>query len=355
VLLSGHRGREKPPSACPILSDRDAPDHAGFPLGRLPEAPARGHDVPVKAAPGAVVVVGSVNADLIVQVERRPGPGETVLGGDLVVRPGGKGANQAVAAARLGAGVTFVGCVGSDAYAGLLVESLVEAGVDVRELHRVPGPSGTALITVTPDGDNSIVVSPGANARMTPDRLGGLTDLLTAARILVLQRELPPATVERAALLAGERGVRLLLNLAPPARLPATVLALCDPLVVNQHEAAVLLPRFAGVPPGRASVGPDDLTDLLALGPRSVVLTLGSHGAVAGWPEGRAQVAAPRVAAVDTTGAGDALAGALAGRLADGDVLTDAVEYAVRVGSTAVMRRGAQPSFPHPEEVLGAQ
>ena len=144
----------------------------------------------MRAAPGAVVVVGSTNADLIVQVERRPGAGETVLGGDLVVRPGGKGANQAVAAARLGAGVTFVGCVGSDAYAGLLVESLVEAGVDVRELRRVPGPSGSALITVTPDGDNSIVVSPGANARMEAARLDELGDTFAAARIAVLQCEL---------------------------------------------------------------------------------------------------------------------------------------------------------------------
>jgi ribokinase len=331
--------------AVPILSDRGRPDHPGF---RLHCGARTGNDVAMRAAPGAVVVIGSTNADLIVQVERRPGPGETVLGGDLVVRPGGKGANQAVAAARLGAGVTFVGCVGSDAYAGLLVESLVEAGVDVRELHRVPGPSGTALITVTPDGDNSIVVSPGANARLDPARLEALGDTFTAARIAVLQCELPPPVVERAAMLAGAHGVRVQLNLAPPITLPAGVLALADPLVVNQHEAAVLLGRTG-------PVGADDLTDLLALGPRSVVLTLGSHGAVAGWPEGRAQVAAPRVAAVDTTGAGDALAGALAGRLADGDVLTDAVEYAVRVGSTAVMRRGAQPSFPHPEEVLGAQ
>ncbi len=310
----------------------------------------------MRAAPGAVVVVGSVNADLIVQVEHRPGAGETVLGGDLAVRPGGKGANQAVAAARLGAGVTFVGCVGSDAYAGLLVESLVEAGVDVRELRRVPGPSGTALITVTPDGDNSIVVSPGANARMEPARLDELGDTFAAARIAVLQCELPLPVVERAAMLAGEHGVRLQLNLAPPAPLPAAVLALADPLVVNEHEAAALLNRSAGGPPGRTgsagSAGPDDLADLLALGPRSVVLTLGRHGAVAGWPEGRARVEAPRVSAVDTTGAGDALAGALACRLALGDVLTDAVGYAVRVGSTAVMRRGAQPSFPHPEEVL---
>jgi ribokinase len=303
----------------------------------------------MRAAPGAVVVIGSVNADLIVSVERRPGAGETVLGGDLVVRPGGKGANQAVAAARLGAGVTFVGCVGSDAYAGLLVESLVEAGVDVHELRRVPGPSGTALITVTPDGDNAIVVSPGANARMEPARLDELSDTFAAARIVVLQCELAPAMVERAAMLAGEHGVRVQLNLAPPIRLPVAVLALADPLVVNEHEAATLLGRAGSA----ESVGPDDLTDLLALGPRSVVLTLGPDGAVAGWPEGRARVAAPRVSPVDTTGAGDALAGALACRLADGDVLADAVEYAVRVGSTAVMRRGAQPSFPHPEEVLG--
>lgn len=293
-----------------------------------------------------VVVVGSVNADLVVRVERRPAAGETVLGGDLLVHPGGKGANQAVAAARLGASVAFIGCVGGDGYGEMLVQSLMEAGVDVRAVRRTRGPSGTAVITVTPDGDNAIVVSPAANARLDAGRIDEAKSTIAGARTLVLQMELPVPVVERAALLADSLGVRTVLNLAPPGPLSTTVLAVCDPLVVNEHEAATLL--GSPVPAGAGSV-----TDLLALGPRSVVLTLGSGGAVAAWPGGQVRVPAPMVTAVDTTGAGDALTGALAWRLAEGDTLGEAVCFAVRVGSTAVLRHGAQPSFPRLEEVLG--
>jgi ribokinase len=297
-----------------------------------------------------IVVIGSANADLVVPVDRRPAAGETVLGGQLAVLPGGKGANQAVAAARLGGRVRFAGCLGTDPHGDLLLSSLAGAGVDVSAVRRTAAaPTGVALITVTPDGDNAIIVSPGANAEV---HAGDVERALAAATpaVVVLQLELPLATVTRAALLAADAGGRVVLNLAPVAALPPDVLAVCDPLVLNEHEAAVLL--------GRAEpVSASDVTRVLALGPRSVVLTLGGEGAAiaersTGGVVSRAP--APSVSPVDTTGAGDALTGALAWRLAEGDGLVEAVRYAVRVASTATLRPGAQPSFPRADEVLQA-
>jgi ribokinase len=325
----------------------------------------------------AILVIGSANADLVVAVDRRPGAGETVLGGDLAVQPGGKGANQAVAAARLGASVAFAGCVGSDAHGQVLLTSLTRAGVDVSGICRLDGiPTGVALISVTPDGDNAIIVSPGANGHVT---MGDVERALRIAggdapRVVVLQLELPIDVVAHAASLAARAGARVVLNLAPPARVDPNTLRLCDPLVLNQHEAAVLLdtagsgtagpgtagPGTAGpgtAGPGTAGPGTATATDtaaaVLTLGPRSVVLTLGAAGAVAGTPEGIEHVPAPVVTPVDTTGAGDALTGALAWRLAEGDGLLEAVRFAVRVGSTATLRPGAQPSFPRLRDVLG--
>ncbi|HET9658581.1 MAG TPA: ribokinase [Kineosporiaceae bacterium] len=307
---------------------------------------------PGRSVPPDVLVIGSANADLVVAVDRRPAAGETVLGGDLVVQPGGKGANQAVAAARLGARAAFAGCLGDDAHGDLLLASLTAAGVDVTLARRLAGvPTGVALISVTPDGDNAIIVSPGANAQVgTGDveralRTDGGAD--GGARVVVLQLELPPPVVAHAAVRAAGAGARVVLNPAPPAPLPPAVLAVCDPLVLNAHEAGVLL----GL---RGPAGPGAADALLALGPRSVVLTLGAGGAVVADPAGTTVVAAPRVTPVDTTGAGDALIGALAWRLVSGDGLVEAVRFAVRVASTATLRPGAQPSFPHPDEVLPA-
>jgi ribokinase len=300
--------------------------------------------------PPDLLVIGSANADLVVPVGHRPGAGETVLGGDLVVQPGGKGANQAVAAARLGARVAFAGCLGVDGYGDLLLSSLIRAGVDVTDVCRLDGvPTGVALISLTPDGDNAIIVSAGANAHVTKGdvqramRCGGRG----TPQVVALQLELPLPVVEHAALVAAAAGARVVLNLAPPATLAADVLAVCDPLVLNAHEAGLLL--------GRAEpAGPDAIDALFVLGPRSVVLTLGAAGAVVADADGTIALAAPAVIPVDTTGAGDALTGALAWRLVEGDTLPDAVRFAVRVASTATLRPGAQPSFPRPEEVLAA-
>jgi ribokinase len=294
--------------------------------------------------PYDVVVVGSVNADLVVRVDRRPAAGETVLGGDLAVHPGGKGANQAVAAARLGARVRMIGAVGPDAHGELLRDSLHAAGVDATGVGRADPPTGVALVVVDQAGENSIVVSPGANAAVSPDVVRARTDELAGAAVCVLQCELAPQTVETAAREAARHGTRVLLNLAPPTTLSPDVLALCDPLVLNEHEAA----QVAGT-----NLASDAMNTLLSRGARSVVLTLGARGAIIDDGAGPVAVPAPRVPVVDTTGAGDAFIGALAHRLARRDTLAEAARVAVRVGALTVTRAGAQSSFPNWEEVTG--
>ncbi|GAB3913409.1 ribokinase [Kibdelosporangium lantanae] len=281
-----------------------------------------------------VIVVGSANADLVVSVDRRPGPGETVLGSDTEVLPGGKGANTAVAAARLGAGVALVGAVGDDQYGRMLRESLDQAGVDTTALHTSDRPTGVAYIFVTPDGENSILVSPGANSALSADDVQ-----LAAGRVLVASLEVPLPTVEHAVAVATKHGIRAVVNVSPIAELSAQTLAALDPIVVNEHEAEAML-------------GPEaDPRGLLDLGPRSAVVTLGARGALVIEADGVREIESPRVRAVDTTGAGDAFTGALAAKLAEGLSLADAAGYAVKVAAISVTRRGAQPSYPTAAEV----
>ncbi|MFE1424649.1 ribokinase [Streptomyces fungicidicus] len=293
-----------------------------------------------------LLVVGSANADLVIGVERRPAAGETVLGSDLAVHPGGKGANQAVAAARLGARTALLARVGDDGHGRLLLESQRAAGVDTAGVLVGGAPTGVALITVDPSGDNSIVVSPGANGRLTPADVRAAGDLFRASRVVSTQLEIPLETVlEVARSLAP--GTRLVLNPSPPQPLPAEVLAACDPLIVNEHEAKVILGDTAG-----AGDRPEDWARLLLeKGPRSVVVTLGGEGALVASPEGVARVPSVKVRAVDTTGAGDAFTAALAWRLGAGEPLAEAAAYAARVGAVAVTREGAQASYPTAAEV----
>ncbi|WEH17825.1 ribokinase [Streptomyces sp. VNUA24] len=293
-----------------------------------------------------LLVVGSANADLVIGVERRPGAGETVLGSDLAVHPGGKGANQAVAAARLGARTALLARVGDDGHGRLLLDSQRAAGVDTAGVLVGGAPTGVALITVDPSGDNSIVVSPGANGRLTPEDVRAADALLRASRVVSAQLEIPLETVVEVVRRLPE-GTRFVLNPSPPRELPAEVLAACDPLIVNEHEARVIV---GGEPAG--SPAPEDWARaLLALGPRSVVVTLGAEGALVAGAEGSVRVAAVAVDAVDTTGAGDAFTAALAWRLGAGSEPAEAAAYAARVGAVAVTRAGAQVSFPTAEEV----
>ncbi len=281
-----------------------------------------------------VLVLGSANADLVVAVPRRPGGGETVLGGDTVVMPGGKGANTAVAAGRLGCAVALVGAVGPDQYGELLRESLASSGVRTDLVRTSDRPTGIAYITVTPDGENSIVVAPGANSDVSVSDVDGLSwDDVT---VLVCSLEVPLETVVHAISAAASRGARPVLNLSPVTPVPAATLRLLDPLIVNEHEARSLAGSFGG---------------LLDLGPRSVVVTLGARGAAVVTGSGVVEVPAPVVSPVDTTGAGDAFAGALAAGLASGSDLVEAARYAARVAAISVTRAGAQPSYPRSDEV----
>ncbi|MFF3110970.1 ribokinase [Kitasatospora sp. NPDC057904] len=293
-----------------------------------------------------VLVVGSANVDLVIGVERRPGAGETVLGSDLAVHPGGKGANQAVAAARLGARTALLARVGDDANGRLLLESQRNAGVDTEGVLVGGAPTGVALITVDPSGDNSIVVSPGANGRLTPEDVRAAGPLFHASRVVSTQLEIPLESVVEVVRQLPP-GTRFVLNPSPPRALPAEVLAACDPLIVNEHEARVIL--------GGEATGDDPAEwarELLASGPKSVVVTLGADGAlVASAEEKVVRVASVKVDAVDTTGAGDSFTAALAWKLGAGASLAEAAAYAARVGAVAVTRRGAQESFPTAAEV----
>ncbi|RSS71567.1 ribokinase [Streptomyces sp. WAC06273] len=292
-----------------------------------------------------LLVVGSANADLVIGVERRPGAGETVLGTDLAVHPGGKGANQAVAAARLGARTALLARVGDDDYGRLLLDSQRAAGVDTVGVLVGGAPTGVALITVDPSGDNSIVVSPGANGRLAPGDVRAAASLFHASRVVSTQLEVPLETVVEVVRSLAP-GSRFVLNPSPPLPLPREVLDACDPLIVNEHEVKVIL--------GDACVSdrPEDWARiLLAKGPRSVVVTLGAEGALVASGAEVSRVPSVKVDAVDTTGAGDAFTAALAWRLGTGASLARAAAYAARVGAAAVTRAGAQASYPTAAEV----
>lgn len=282
-----------------------------------------------------IAVLGSTNADLVVPLERRPGPGETVLAGDTETSPGGKGANCAVAAARLGGDVVLLSAVGTDPYGAMLRGSLERAGVDVTLLEHHDGPSGAAYITVTPDGENSIVVSPGANRAVTADYVRRVATPISGARVLVASLEIPAEPVWQAITFAARSGVRCVLNASPVIGIPAGTLSLLDPLLVNEHEAAWLL----------GGTEADPAAALVRLGAPSAVVTLGARGAAIADAGGSRTVGAPAVETVDSTGAGDAFAGALAVRLARGDTLDAAAGHAARYAADSVTRKGAQSSY----------
>src|SRR3712207_3362262 len=295
-----------------------------------------------------IFVLGSINQDFVLKVERRPQPGETVTDAELSTGSGGKGANQAAAAARLGASVTFLGRVGDDEFGEPLVQALGEKGVDTSLVKQGSSEStGAAFITVTPDGENAITVAPGANRSLTPEDAEAASEAIGDAHVLVAQIEIPVKTVLRAVEVAAECGTRALVNLAPTFEVPRELLEKADPLVVNEHEAAFLLGGGVEGVDGALSAAPK----LLSLGPRSAVITIGEAGAVFANGEASRHLPAPKVEVVDTTGAGDAFVGALAARLADDESLEEAVAYAVRAGAAAVTKEGAQGALPTPDVV----
>ena len=288
-----------------------------------------------------VLVVGSVNRDHVCRVEALPAPGETVLGGEASVGSGGKGGNQAVAASLLGARTALVARVGHDSDGHALIAALAEAGVDTTEVAATDVRTGMAFVFVDAHGENSIVVAPGANDQLDPASVDhAVRRLLAVCGVLVTQAEIPVAAFEAAIRAAAKVGCRAVVNLAPYRPVDEAVLALCDPLVVNETEASGLLGRQVR----GASVARDAAGDLLRRC-RSVVVTVGGEGAVVADADGVQVVAAPPVDVVDSTGAGDAFIGALAAALSAGRDLASAVRVAVRAGAHAVTRPGAQASF----------
>lgn len=298
----------------------------------------------------SIIVVGSINADLAVQVHRHPKPGETLMGSGGTITPGGKGANQAVAAALQGASVRFVGAVGNDAYATPALRYLTKSGVDLTGISHVEDTTGLAVIAISADGENTIIVIPGANAWVDAGAVKQHTTDIAAADIVLLQGEIPAEGFQAAVDAATHRVV---INLAPVVPVDRDALLQADPLMANEHEAALVLQQLGHEVAEEDSKNPEKLAaDLLDAGFASVVLTLGAAGALVATPEGSELVPSPKVTAVDTTGAGDAFAGALVARLDAGDSLLDAAHHAVRVAAYAVTGRGAQDSYPTKDDQL---
>jgi ribokinase len=290
-----------------------------------------------------IVVIGSSNTDMVVKAARIPQPGETVLGGEFVMVPGGKGANQAVAAARLGAEVTLVTRLGSDLFAEASLRSFREAGIRTEFVVRDPdAASGVALILVDEGGENAIAVAPGANARLSPDDVDRAEAAIRAAEVVVLQLEVPAATVLHAIRLAKRHGRRVILNPAPAGPAPDEALAMVDFLTPNETEAEMLLGGGAAGLGGIAATA----ERLRAKGAGTVIVTLGREGAFVVGPEGSFHVPGRHVEAVDTTAAGDAFTGALACAVGEGQELRASLEFATAAAALSVTRIGAQPSLP---------
>ena len=295
-----------------------------------------------------IIVFGSINVDLVCRVARTPGPGETVRGSDYALIPGGKGANQALAARRAGALVRLFGAIGTDGMAPVALSELAPAGVDLAGVARLDGATGLAIITVDDRGENAIVVSPGANARAKASTIGA--GVFGPHDTLLLQMEVPFAESLAATKRARAAGARVVFSLAPYAALPAEDIAAFDIVIVNEHEAADLA-RHLGV----SAKGADATTTALArrLG-RTVIATLGPEGAVAATDSQVIRVPSLPVTAVDTTGAGDTFCGVLAAFLDEGADLRSAMAKAAIAGSLAVTKAGAQPSFPTRAEIDAA-
>ncbi|MHC1740600.1 MAG: ribokinase [Anaerolineaceae bacterium] len=295
-----------------------------------------------------IVVIGSLNMDLVVRIDRMPLISETVRGGDLITIPGGKGANQAAAAALLDSTVSMVGRVGNDLYGSLIVNNLQKIGIDTSGVFIDPLVStGTAMVFVTPRGENCIVISPGANGRVEKKDINENINKIADAKVLLLQLEIPTPTVLCAIEIAKQFGVLTILNPAPAAKLPKNIYKMIDILVPNEIEASLL----TGIEVHDLGSASKAAQQLISLGIKKVILTLGKKGSLLVTKGNCIHIPAYEVEAVDTTGAGDSFIGGLATSITKGFSLEDAAHYASFVGALTVTRRGAQISFPTSEEV----
>ncbi|MCE4563671.1 ribokinase [Maribellus sp. CM-23] len=297
-----------------------------------------------------IVVVGSSNTDMVVKTSNFPLPGETIIGGEFLMNPGGKGANQAVAARRLGGEVVFVGKTGNDIFGKQAVKLLTAEGINTdKMLVDDKSPSGVALITVDSKGENSIVVAPGANSTLVPEDLEGIDTILKESAAVILQLEIPLETVAYVAGLAIDLHKNVILNPAPAQALPDSLLKGLYLITPNETEAG----QLSGIEVKDIESAQKAAELLVEKGVQNVIVTMGSAGAYVFSPEYTGLVEAPKVKAVDTTAAGDTFNGALAVFLSEGKRMEEAARLACIAASVSVTRNGAQASVPFRSEIEG--
>lgn len=336
------------------MDTEDFPDPHGRKVGpngpyRNPKA-THNKNLKISASMNKIVVLGSSNTDLVVRTDRMPLPGETLLGDRFMMTAGGKGANQAVAVARLGDGVTFIAKVGRDMFGDNAVTGYEKEGIDTRTILRDDtAPSGIALITVDAQAENSIVVVPGANNNLSKADVDALRDKIESAQYLLMQLETPVAVVAYAAQTARRAGVKVILNPAPAAELPAELLDGLYMITPNRTEGQML----TGIEITDWESAERAAQALIGKGVQNVVLTLGSQGALVCDGRSFERIPAQKVKAVDTTAAGDTFNGAMCVALSEGASLSDAVRFASRASAIAVTRLGAQASIPYRKELDG--
>jgi ribokinase len=294
-----------------------------------------------------IVVVGSSNTDMILKLDRIPKPGETILGGEFITAAGGKGANQATAAARAGGAVTFIARVGQDMFGEQALAGFIESGINVDHVQRDKTPSGVALIFVAKDGENSIGVGGGANGKLSPADVKKAKAVFASATAVIMQLETPLETVQAAADLAYAKGAMVILNPAPAQKLPDALLKKISILTPNETEAELL----TGIKVTDDASCAKAADVLLRKGVKTVILTLGSRGAFVATAESKEFVPGFKVKPIDTTAAGDTFNGALAVALGEGRAMIDAVRFANAAGAISVTRMGAQPSAPNRKEI----